>query len=111
MDETSKAMLKRDVFVQGLLLKWQKKVLPTASTFSEALHQSRAAEEQERQLLQIRLPAKHHHFRPGREDRPDWIPDPKPSNEPKDGKPKPSPQPQRGPNSKGRCFECQVNLS
>ena len=25
MDEDSKALLKRDVFVQGLLLKWQKK--------------------------------------------------------------------------------------
>ena len=26
MDEDSKALLKRDVFVQGLLLEWQKKV-------------------------------------------------------------------------------------
>ena len=33
MDESSKALLKRDVFVQGLLLKWQK-VLPSASTSS-----------------------------------------------------------------------------
>ena len=42
MDEASKALLKRDVFVQGLLLQWQKKVLPLASTYSDALHQARA---------------------------------------------------------------------
>ena len=41
MDEASKALLKRDVFVQGLLLQWQKKVLPLASTYSDALHQNR----------------------------------------------------------------------
>ena len=43
-------VLKRDVFVQGLLLKWQEKVLPSATTFADALHQARTAEEQERQL-------------------------------------------------------------
>ena len=58
MDETSKEMLKRDVFVQGLLLKWQKKVLPFASTFSDALPQARAAEQQERQLSRIHPPPK-----------------------------------------------------
>ncbi len=50
MDPESREMLKRDLFVQGLLLKWQKKVLPSAETFSDALHQARAAEEQEKQL-------------------------------------------------------------
>ena len=56
MDESSKALLKRDVFVQGLLLKWQKKVLPSASTFSDALHQAKAAEQQERQLSKMHSP-------------------------------------------------------
>ena len=46
MDENSKEMLKRDFFVQGLWLKWQEKVLPSAKTFDEALHQARAAEQQ-----------------------------------------------------------------
>lgn len=45
-----KRVLKRDVFVQGLLLKWQEKVLPSATIFADALHQARTAEEQERQL-------------------------------------------------------------
>ena len=45
MDLASKEMLKRDLFCQGLLLKWQEKVLPSATTFAEALHQARAAEE------------------------------------------------------------------
>ena len=53
MDEGSKEMLKRDFFVQGLLLKWQEKVLPSAKTFSNALHQARAAEQQERQLIKL----------------------------------------------------------
>ena len=56
MDESSKELLKRDIFVQGLLLKWQKKVLPSASTFSDALHQARAAEQQERQLSRMHPP-------------------------------------------------------
>ena len=43
-------ILKRDLFVQGLNLKWQEKVLPTAKSFSDALHQARTAEEQEQQL-------------------------------------------------------------
>ena len=46
-------MLKRDFFVQGLQLKWQEKVLPSAETFSAALHQARAAEQQEKQLSNI----------------------------------------------------------
>ena len=53
MDEGSKEMLKRDVFVQGLLLKWQEKVLPSAKTFSDALHQAMAAEQQEKQLIKM----------------------------------------------------------
>ena len=53
MDEDSKGMLKRDFFVQGLLLKWQEKVLPSAKAFSDALHQARAAEQQEKQLTKM----------------------------------------------------------
>ena len=48
IDDGFKATLKRDLFVQGLLLRWQEKVLPTAETFSDALHQARTAEEQRR---------------------------------------------------------------
>ena len=44
MDDSSRELLKHDVFVQGLLLKWQNKVLPSTSTFRDALHQARAAE-------------------------------------------------------------------
>jgi len=50
IDDGFKATLKRDLFVQGLLLKWQEKVLPTAENFADALHQARTAEEQQRQL-------------------------------------------------------------
>ncbi len=39
MDAASRELLKRDLFVQGLLLKWQEKVLPSVSTFEDALHQ------------------------------------------------------------------------
>ena len=53
MDDGSKEMLKRDFFVQGLLLKWQEKVLPSAKMFSNALHQARAAEQQEKQLTKL----------------------------------------------------------
>ena len=53
MDEAAKEMLKRDLFVQGLILKWQEKVLPSAATFSDALHQARLAEEQSRQLGEL----------------------------------------------------------
>ena len=53
MDEGSKEMLKRDFFVQGLLLKWQEKVLPSSKTFSDVLHQARAAEQQKRQLIKL----------------------------------------------------------
>lgn len=50
MDVAFKGVLKRDIFVQGLLLKWQEKVLPSAKMFANALYQARTAEEQERQL-------------------------------------------------------------
>ena len=53
IDPAFRATLKRDLFVQGLSLKWQEKVLPTAETFSDALHQARSAEEQERQLAEM----------------------------------------------------------
>ena len=53
MDQASKDMLKRDLFVQGLLWKWQEKVLPSANTFDDALYQARIAEEQERQLSDL----------------------------------------------------------
>ena len=45
MDESSCAMLKRDLFIQGLLLKWQEKVLPSPETFADALYQARTMEE------------------------------------------------------------------
>ena len=53
MDQESKELLKRDLFVQGLLPKWQEKVLPSAETFYDALYQARVAEEQEKQLAAI----------------------------------------------------------
>ena len=53
MDQESKKLLKRDLFVQGLLLRWQEKVLPSAKTFNDALYQARTAEEQERQLSEM----------------------------------------------------------
>ena len=43
MELASKELLKRDLFVQGLSLKWQEKVLPSAATFADALHQAQAA--------------------------------------------------------------------
>ena len=53
IDPKFKGTLKRDLLVQGLNLKWQEKVLPTAKSFADALHQARTAEEQERQLAEI----------------------------------------------------------
>jgi len=53
MDTASKATLKRDLFVQGLQLKWQEKVLPTAESFEVALFQARIAEEQARDLAYL----------------------------------------------------------
>lgn len=50
MDNASREMLKRDLFVQGLALKWQEKVVPSVETFSDALHQARLAEDQHKQL-------------------------------------------------------------
>ena len=58
-----KGVLKRDIFVQGLLLKWQEKVLPSATTFADALHQARTAEEQEKQLGEM-----HHRSHLGRKE-------------------------------------------
>ena len=58
MDLASKELLKSDLFVQGLSLKWQEKVLPSAVTFPDALHQARAAEEQDTLLGEL------HHGRP-----------------------------------------------
>ena len=99
MDESSKALLKRDVFVQGLLLKWQKKVLPSASTFSDALHQARAAEQQERQLSKMHPPQRiGSKSRPSSEDNPQSTP---PAKLVKGDKP-PS-RPRREP---AKCFEC-----
>ena len=42
-----------ELFVLGLRMKWQEKVLPSAESFSDCLHQARAAEEQERQLNEL----------------------------------------------------------
>ena len=53
MDAASRELLKWDLFVQGLLMKWQGKVLLSANSFVNALHQARAAEEQKKQLLEI----------------------------------------------------------
>ena len=53
MDEASKELLKWDLFCQGLLLKWQEKILSSAETFADALHQARTAEEQQRQLSMV----------------------------------------------------------
>ena len=53
MDLASKELLKRDLFVQGLSLKSQEKVLPSAATFADALHQVRAAEEQDTLLGEL----------------------------------------------------------
>ena len=53
MDQESKDLLKRDLFVLGLKMKWQEKVLPSAQTFADSLHQARTAEEQERQLNEL----------------------------------------------------------
>ena len=53
MDKSSCAMLKRNLFIQGLLLKWQKKVLPSAETFADALYQTKTMEEQSKQLSKM----------------------------------------------------------
>jgi len=45
MGESSKATLKCDLIVQGLLLKWQERVLPSAEFFEDALFQARIVEE------------------------------------------------------------------
>jgi len=66
MDVASRELLKRDLFVQGLLMKWQEKVLPSANSFVDDLHQARAAEEQKKQLLEIHdttAPQKPYHKR------------------------------------------------
>ena len=48
MNESSKE--KRFFCARFVVLKWQEKVLPSAKTFHDALHQARAAEQQEKQL-------------------------------------------------------------
>ena len=53
MDQGSKELLKRDLFVQGLAYKWQEKVLPSASSFGDVLHQARLAEGQHKQLNEL----------------------------------------------------------
>ena len=53
MGFASKELLNRDLFVQGLSLKWQEKVLPSAATFADALHQARAAKEQDALLGEL----------------------------------------------------------
>ena len=53
MDISSKELLKRDLFVEGLLLKWQEKVISLANSYLDSLHQARAAEEQQKQLREI----------------------------------------------------------
>ena len=50
VDVTFKGVSKRDIFVQGLLLEWQEKVLSLAKTFANGLHQTWTAEEQHKQL-------------------------------------------------------------
>ena len=53
MELASKELLKRDLFVQGISLKWQEKVLPSAATFADALHQAQAAKEQDTLLGEL----------------------------------------------------------
>ena len=53
MDESSCTILKRDLFIQDLLLKWQEKALPSAETFADALYQARTMEEQSKQLSKM----------------------------------------------------------
>ena len=47
MDQELKDLLKCDLFVLGLKMKWQEKVLLSAQTFADSLHQARTTEEQE----------------------------------------------------------------
>ena len=56
MDPTSKGLLQRDLFTQGLLHKWQEKISPSAETFHDVLFQACAAEEQEHTLLELHGP-------------------------------------------------------
>ena len=53
MDQEPKDLLKRDLFVLGLTMKWQEKELPSTKDFGDCFHQTRAAEEHERQLNEI----------------------------------------------------------
>ena len=53
MDQKSKDLLKGNLFMLGLRMKWQEKILPSVKNFSDCLHQARAAEEQERQLTEL----------------------------------------------------------
>ena len=57
MDQQSKDLLKRDLFVLGLKMKWQEKVLPSTHTFADSLYQARIAKEQEWQLNELHTAA------------------------------------------------------
>ena len=41
MDQESKDLLKRDLFMLGLKMKWQEKVLPSAQTFADSTDSGR----------------------------------------------------------------------
>ena len=106
-DEATQALSERlypiesEALVSGLLLRWQKKVLPSASTYSDALHQARAAEQQERQLLKL-----HPTMKPFSKSKPMTEPkiaDPVPAD-PKVEQPKATHPRQRG--GPPKCYEC-----
>ena len=99
IDPEFKKTLKRDLFVQGLILKWQEKVLPTAESFTEALYQARTAEEQERQLAEIH-----------KRDLPRGVPSRPPTVAPEKSGEKSGEKPAGEKASQGRrmlrCFKC-----
>jgi len=54
MDEESKQLLERNLFTQGLLLKWQEKALPLPVTmFIETLYKASTVKKQDKQLAQM----------------------------------------------------------
>ena len=52
-DQPLMEMIKRDLFVQELIYKLQEKVLPSASTFADALHQPHLVKKQHMQLAKL----------------------------------------------------------
>ena len=46
-------MLKCDLFIQGLHLQWQKRVLPSVETFEDALFQACIAKQQQLDLAHL----------------------------------------------------------